>query len=422
MNRNEPHPRPRSARRGSVYLLVLGMGTLLTVVGLAVAVTSRINGRNAAADRNLSEAATLGASAVDLAVATINSDSTWRKSRGSDAWNPSVSVGSGALTWKQKDEIDNDIANNPDQVVRVYGEATSGEAARRYSLLLKPKGTRALRVLSCGLHGEGAVTIGAASSFSGGSLSCDGVLTNSSTVTGNVEAASIVNTGSIVGFVTQPSRDKSVPANDVFTDYQNRATTINYLSLSGGTIDSTIVSSSTNPYGAQNPSGLYSISVPAGQTLRIRGSIIQATLVVRLLAGSQLLIRDLVAWEPPSAGTPSLLVYGPATSSVTVMPDSGTVDVPLLGLNLLGIVVVVGSRATAPSELHGLFHVMGGATTSFQQSPRIIGTWIGDGAISITSKSQFVVDPNIAANPPYGYTVVDPTVAAVPGSFRWEDR
>ena len=262
----------------------------------------------------------------------------------------------------------------------------------------------------------------AALSSSGGAVSCDGLLANSSAITGNVETSTIANTGSIVGFVTQPSRNKEVATADVLLDYAGRATEISYGSIGSGRIDATILSKSTNPYGPQNASGIYLIQVPSGQTLRVRNSIIQATLIVQLQGTSNLTLEQLVAWEPPAAGMPSLLVYGNSTCTVTSMPDTGTVDVPALGVNLLGIVTVVGSRATAPSEQRGLFHVLGGARTSFQRSPRLIGCWICDGPITVSSATQLVADPNLSLTPPLGYTKVDPTVTAVPGSFRWDSR
>lgn len=403
-------------------MLVLGMGSLLTVIGFAVAVSSRISIRNAAADNNCLQASVLASSAVDLALATVNSDTNWRVTGGCDAWNTPVALGGGSLSWKQTDQLDNDMTNNPDQPVRFTGEATVGLAGRRFSLLGKPGGTKALPVLSSTLHSETSITVSAPLSSSGGAISCDGPLTNSQSITGDVEAASINNTDSIVGFVTQPSPNKTVPGISIATEYAPRATEISYWSIGSGRISSTILSKSANPYGPQNASGIYLIRVPYGRTLEISEAIIQATLLVELNGTARLDVRNKVAWEPPSTGMPSLIAAGGSSASVRIRPETGTVEVPLLGANLLGIVVVVGTRATAPSELHGLFHVMGAATTSFEQSPRINGTWLCDGAVTVSSATQFVANPTIAANPPPGYTEVDATVTAVPGSFRWDGR
>jgi hypothetical protein len=272
------------------------------------------------------------------------------------------------------------------------------------------------------MHSEAGITVTSAVSSSGGAISSDATLTNSAAITGNVESALITNTGSIVGFVTQPSRDKTVPGADIVAQYVARATDISYWSIPSGDIKDTILAKSTNPYGSQNAEGIYRIRVPAGYRLRIENSIIQATLLIEFGVGSQFVVRNLVAWEPPASGMPALLAHGAASASVSFAPDTGTVNVPLLGVNLLGIVIVIGTRATAPAELHGLFHVMGGAPTSFTSTPRLIGTYIGDGPITIAGSSQLIADPNIAANPPLGYTVIDSSVTAVPGSFRWEVR
>jgi len=410
------------ARRGGVYLLVLGMGSLLTVIGFAVAVSSRINIRNAVADNNCLEAGVLASSALDFALASANSDAGWRANGGCNVWNAPISMGNGSMTWRQTDEIDNDMENNPDQPVRFSGEASVGGSARRFSLLGSPGGTKPLPVLSRTLHSETSITVTASLTSSGGAISCDGTLTNSQSITGNVEAATINNTGSIVGFVTQPSPNKTVPGISAAVDYASRATEISYWSIGSGKISATILSTATNPYGPQNASGIYLIRVPSGRTLEISESIIQATLLVELNGTARLDVRNKVAWEPPSTGMPSLIAVGSSSASVRIRPETGTVDVPLLGVGLFGIVIVIGTRATAPSELHGLFHIMGSAPTTFEQSPRIYGTWICNGAVTVSSATQFVANPNIAANPPRGYTEVDASVTAVPGSFRWDPR
>ncbi len=411
---------PQRTRRGSVYLLVLGTATLLTIIGLSIAVTSRLNIRHAAAAGDADESAVLGVSALELAVSSVNNDASWRSARASDVMGPSVSLGQGKVMWKQVDEVDGDIANNPNQPVRLWGKAIVGNSTRQYSIQVTPAGERPLPVLSTTLHSETSISVTAALSSSGGPISCDGTLTNSSSITSNVEAAAVSNTGSIAGFVTQPSPGKSVPGLDVGARYLALSTEISYNSIGGGKIDKTILSASANPYGAQNPLGIYYIRVPSGKKLEIREAIVQATLLVELVGTAQLEMQDLFAWEPPAARMPSLIAYGGSSASVLVKPKSGTVDVPLLGANILGIVVKVGSRGKAPSEMHGLFHVMGNVPVAFEDSPRIVGTFIADGPITVKSSTQLVSRPSLVSDPPVGYTVVDPTVTAVPGSFRWE--
>jgi len=40
----------------------------------------------------------------------------------------------------------------------------------------------------------------------------------------------------------------------------------------------------------------------------------------------------------------------------------------------------------------------------------------------ISGSLQMVADPDLVANPPNGYTLMDPTITVVPGSFRWDER
>lgn len=414
------HPRHR---RGGVYLLVLGMGVMLTVIGLAVATTGRVHARNAATDRNCAEASILASSALDLAAARINGDKNWRNNFGCDAWNPPVPMGNGSLIWKQTDEIDNDVENDPDEPVRLSGEATVAAAARRFSMEARPGGTLPLPVLACTMHGGGGISVMYPVVSSGGAISCNGSLGNSSTITSNVEAGSVVNTGTIAGFVTTPSPAKSVPTVSLFWEYRSQATDISFAGISGGTIDARLLSAAVNPWGPENAAGIYFIRVPAGQSLRIRDSVIQATLVVELGANAEIEVDGLVAWSPPAMRMPSLLAMGPSTATADIEPESGTVNVSAIQANLLGMGINVGVIAAAPSELRGLFHIVGGARTTFEDSPRLIGTWICDGSILVISGSlQMVADPDLVANPPNGYTLMDPTITVVPGSFRWDER
>lgn len=414
--------RPPARQRGGTYLLVLAMGTLLTVIGLSIGVASRIATRTTSAERDWIEAGVLAQSGAELALATISNEAKWRVLRPCDDWNPAAAIGNGRVMWKLKDPVDNDLSNNPSDPVRVSGEATVGAAARRFSVLAAPGVARALPVLSTGLYGGAAVTVSSALTVSGGSVHAAGTLSNSSTIWADVKAQNIVNTGTIGGFVVTPSNALSTPASDVLLTYQSDATQILYFLIPSGRIENKILSASSNPYGTASAAGVYFIRVPSSSTLRIRDSIIRATLLVQLQTGARLVIDKAVAWDPPSSGMPSLIVSGGAEAEVVVSPDAGTVTVTAAQLNALGIQIGVLTLGSAPSELHGLFHVAGGAPTTFQSTPQIVGTWISNGAVTVGGTTKIVVDPQLAANPPRGYAVPNDTVTAVPGTFAWDER
>ncbi len=414
--------RSSSRHRGGTYLLVLAMGTLLTVIGLSIGVAGRIATRTTSAERDWSEAGVLAQSGAELALATISAESKWRELRPCDDWNPVVTIGNGHVKWKLKDPGDNDLSNNPSDPVLVSGEATVGAAARRFSVLASPGVARALPVLSTGLYGGGAVTVSSALTVSGGPVHAAGTLSNSSTIWADVNAQSIVNTGTIGGFVVTPSDALSTPGSEVLLDYQAESTQILYSLIPLGRIDNKILSASSNPYGTASATGVYFIRVPSSSTLRIRDSIVRATLLVQLQAGARLILEGNVAWNPPSSGMPSLIAAGLPGTEVVAGTGSGTVTVTAAQLNALGIQIGVLTLGSAPSELNGLFHVAGGTSTTFQSTPQIVGTWISDGAVTVGGTTKIVVDPQLATNPPRRYAVPNDTVTAVPGTFAWDER
>lgn len=408
--------------RGGTYLLVLSMGTVLTVIGLAIGISGRLAARTTAAERDRAESGVLAASGAELALATINSEEKWRVVRANNTWSAAVPLGDGTIGWKLRDESDDDLADNFAEQVRIEGEAAVGQSRRRYSIVAEPRPTTALPVLACTLHSETSLTVSKPLYSSGGPASTDGLLTNADAITGDVHAGSVLNTGTIAGFVTTPAPNKVVPGSSAFDYYKQQATEILYGNLNGGNIKDCVLSKDSNPYGAKSAIGVYFIRVPTGKAMDIDDSILQATLVVDLQGTGQIKVRDRVFWEPPAQGFPSLVANGSVTGLVTVQPVSGTVTVPIIGINLLGIPVVIGTQASAPSELRGLFHVMGGTPAILENETKLIGCWINDGPVTIKNPTFLIAEPNLLVNPPAGYTRYDTSLTAVPGSFRWTPR
>jgi hypothetical protein len=127
----------RSRRGGSAYLFLVGVATLMTVIGLALAVTSRLQTRSQNLIRDWEDAGTYAASAVEHGLASVAATSTWRTVYTSGSWIPAKSFGRGSFQWRLVDEADGNLSNNPAQPARLYGKATVGSACRMYSVLLE---------------------------------------------------------------------------------------------------------------------------------------------------------------------------------------------------------------------------------------------------------------------------------------------
>ena len=70
--------RRHRARRGSVYVLVLGTALVVTILGLTAVAVTRVSLRAEAQDADARQAALLAQSAAEHAVAAVASDVTWR--------------------------------------------------------------------------------------------------------------------------------------------------------------------------------------------------------------------------------------------------------------------------------------------------------------------------------------------------------
>ena len=124
-------PRVRTTRRrGSIYLLVLGMAVIITIIGLGALAVSRVQARSTSSSQDWSKAQSLAFSAVEHALVQIDRTATWRSVyNGQTIQN---SLGQGTFTWRIVDEADGDLTNDPITPVTIFATGTVGDAS--YSL------------------------------------------------------------------------------------------------------------------------------------------------------------------------------------------------------------------------------------------------------------------------------------------------
>ena len=86
---------PRRTRRGSIYILVLGMALLVAVLGAAAILTSRLRARSLSAGSDATAAQLYAQSAIALGRYAISADSNWRSttSHPTTRWASSQPVG-----------------------------------------------------------------------------------------------------------------------------------------------------------------------------------------------------------------------------------------------------------------------------------------------------------------------------------------
>jgi len=126
-----------SHRRGSVYVALLGVTTIVTIIGVSALMAVRIQRRAAEAGNDAAEARFYAQSAADLALFWIQNDPLWRQHCSNDTWLPDLALDLGTLTWKLVDELDGDLANDTAHPARLYARGTIGATVRIHSVLLE---------------------------------------------------------------------------------------------------------------------------------------------------------------------------------------------------------------------------------------------------------------------------------------------
>ncbi len=417
------------SRRGSVYILVLGASTMIAVVGIGAIALARSSVRATVASSDWSEAGIAAQGGIEYVVAVMNSSPTWRTDLKNNKVYGPFAVGRAKVALTLIDEVDGDLSDDATENVRVYAVATIGSSTRTYSVLAEPASTTGFDALRCAVHAAGDVTISANAVATLGPISCNAGVNNSAQPTADIETATLTSTGFINGYVQSGLAPKTMPGNAGASNLAAVATPIAY-SATGGTIDQEILTPTLNTIsGTTNANGVYSITIPLLSTLRIRRSRLQASLVVTLLATSQLVVLDENLWDPASPGLPALVVQGGALlagvtlggspTSASLSEAANSTNYNPAGAPYAGI-SDSDKTDTYASELHGLYHISSTAPVTINSNLRTVGCIIAGGAVTISTAARLAANPTLLSSPPSGYA--DPANSAMrvsQGTYRW---
>lgn len=432
MNPRDPASQPRIdrlRRRGSVYILVLGSATLVTIVGLSASAIVRSQIRTTQIARDWNAAGTIAEAGVEIANAYVNVTALWRTRLAVSNRLESIDVNGNRVTLSFVDETDGNIAAGSTDPVRVYADARCGDARRITSALIEPAGQSAMSVLSTCVHSAGTVNVNSRvnTTMNGGPISSNLTLSVGlgAIVTGSVRAPVVTNLGLVSGGVTLLASPLPMPDQSAWTDLAAIATTIDYALLSGH-IEKVVLSPTSNPFGVPNPSGVYRVVVPSGKNLKIWKCRIDATLLIDTSAGSTVETDNEVLWQPQSGGI-ALLVRTSLTSTVTLKNADARISESSINANLNPPASPYQGFSNStqtdfyPTGIRGLIHVMGPGTTTLKDPVSIVGTVLSEGPIIIDKNTSVTIDPSLTSAPPKWYA--GPAMMRVrPGSYRWETK
>lgn len=370
-------------RRASVYILVLGAGVLVIVMGVSAILLARTQGD---ATRRSIEKRAVRQAAIDglaLALHAAPADITARALAVSQPEIVDAHIGESKVSVLTSDPLDGDLDDSPTDPIRLQSSATMGTTYQSVSVDISPvyvPAPAAAFTLAVG----GTVTLSNAyvdvlgDGYSGGNVHVGG----SSFAVNNWTTGGTV-TGTIDGTVTVAAAKVDLPAASTLDWLVSLATPISYAST-GGTIQSVLISPSTNPYGAANPLGIYVISC-GNNPLVIRNCRVVGTLIV-LKPGNASRLEGSVLMSPASPEYPVLLVSGDFRAALTgddlselsilrnlnpsAAPYAGQWDIDTLdeyASVLSGTVIVTGDLiSTGKLAVDGALFVGGNLTLSNQ--------------------------------------------------------
>jgi hypothetical protein len=424
-------------RRGSAYVLVLGMGTLAMVAGLAAVTVGRIQLRGTSACNDVIQAEALAESAVEFALTRLTTDNNWRTTYSNGVETTPISFGGGTISFRLVDEIDSSFSDDPSEPIRIYGIGRYGKATRIYSV--QAVGKDALTCLNAPLVVGGNINFNDSTVHGTGTTlvangDIHGGYSPGATVYGNVEAGGTIHVEDADFNGTMKSgaavTKRGMPNASVFDYYIANGTSIPYSTLSFGRTDLWLLSPASAPSGiTPNPKGIYVIDCQ-NQKISITLCRIVGTLVV-LNPGSGSAIGtasfgEPSSWVPAVANYPCLLVKGNLRLAFGWNSNAALYEANYLtNFNPAGTPYPYPAGATNAtandsysSRVAGLVYVSGSLTGS-NWHPKVDMLVVGGDYDVATDDIYPVYNGTYLANPPPGFTGMGQMVP-VPGSWKWE--
>lgn len=402
-------------RRGSIYITVLASAMIIAVIGVAAATVVRVERRDTAMSADFAQARLYAQSAIEKGLHLIQTDPNWRLNFTSGVWASNQPIGNGTYSLEGIDLADGNLANSATDALVLKTTGVQGGARCKLQLTLTAD-VDPLDALQTAIHAASITVMGGKTlTATGAPASTNGLLElqAGALLTGDAEAASLSNGGTITGTVTVPAPAKDMPDASVISDYAALATPIAVPT----TIDKQVLAPGYNPWGATNPDGVYLISL-AGTTLTITNTRIHGTLVVQN-PGGKVVLDSAVFLQNYRADYPVLIVDGDvellypsdgnSLSELTLLTNFNP-----LGAGFLGEVDTLLDDEY-PSEIQGLVHVTG--TLLLKQTARVRGAIICENAVTADDNNEIVHEPNLYTNPPVGYTK-PPVMRVSPGTWH----
>lgn len=146
-----------SARRGSAYLLVLGVSMVVVMIGVTSSRLMRLRSANARLGEGEVRAEFLARSAADVVLKRLNLDDAWRDANSSGVWSGDEAIDGGTFRFMLMDE-DGSLGDDAGDRARLHVSATIGGATRIFSVEVEAEGKAQENLLSNGGFESGTMS------------------------------------------------------------------------------------------------------------------------------------------------------------------------------------------------------------------------------------------------------------------------
>lgn len=229
----KPKPDTRKARRGSVYLAVLGTSLIVALLALSTLALQRVQNRMLTTTSDIRQAQLNAEAAIELGLLAMKQDTNWRTTYPSGHWFTDRSLTAGTCSLDGIDPVDNDLTDNTTDPVVLTGIGKSGASEQRVQVTIDPV-SQPLTCLRSAVAVGHAVTLTNSVLRSSGPVAASSVSASSATIYGNVQGVSV--TGSTYAGTSTQINTSQLPKmptwTTVFDYYKTNGTQLTYGLLS----------------------------------------------------------------------------------------------------------------------------------------------------------------------------------------------
>ena len=413
------HHMKTKRRRGTVYIAVLAVATIVVIIGVTGIALARAQKRAVDAQSEAAEARFYALAGIQIGRVWIAQNSNWRTAYTSSLF-ASQTVGSGTYSLTMTNATGAvTLDNTPSDPVTLVSTGAKGRARQIISVTMIPVPSPS-SCLSAALVSNGALSFSSATILPANQAAASNtsISASSSLIYSDVQTAGSYSGSNYYGQTTSGTAALTMPDSTVWSYYQTYGTVIPSATMSSNNwrLRRLVLSPTTNPIsGTTNTRGIYIIDCQ-NNTFTIDTCRIVGTLVL-LNASNGVYISNSNNMTPAVSNLPALMVQGTAffQMSTSALAEGGSVG----NLNPPGTPYPYPSGTsntnttdTYPSIIDGLVYVSGNVTVWNACS---IDMLVIGGTANVGASITLNYNASLLTNPPPGFGTISMTAQS--GTF-----